>query len=28
VLTVLLDTDVAAEHWIKRGTALLCQLDD
>ena len=28
VLTVLLDTDVVAEHWIKRGTALLCQLDD
>jgi len=28
VLTVLLDTDVSAEHWIKRGTALLCQLDD
>jgi len=28
VLTVLLDTNVAAEHWIKRGTALLCQLDD
>ena len=28
VLTVLLDTDVTPEHWIKRGTALLCQLDD
>ena len=28
ILTVLLDTDVTAEHWIKRGTALLCQLDD
>ena len=28
VLTVLLNTKKPVQHWIKRGTALLCQLDD
>ncbi|XP_014211752.1 dynein heavy chain 12, axonemal [Copidosoma floridanum] len=28
VLSILLDTEVPAAHWVKRGVALLCQLDD
>ncbi|XP_024937311.1 dynein heavy chain 7, axonemal isoform X2 [Cephus cinctus] len=28
VLSLLLDTDYHVSHWIKRGLALLCQLDD
>lgn len=28
ILSILLDTDYAVNHWIKRGLALLCQLDD
>ncbi|XP_035204491.1 dynein heavy chain 12, axonemal-like [Stegodyphus dumicola] len=28
VLHFLLPTDRRPQHWIKRGTALLCQLDD
>ena len=28
VLSILLDSNVDASHWIKRGLALLCQLDD
>ncbi|XP_011505655.1 PREDICTED: dynein heavy chain 12, axonemal-like [Ceratosolen solmsi marchali] len=28
VLTILLDTNISSSHWIKRGVALLCQLDD
>lgn len=28
VLSLLIDTDMPVSHWIKRGLALLCQLDD
>ena len=28
VLSILLESDVDVRHWIKRGLALLCQLDD
>ena len=28
VLTILLNSDCDVHHWIKRGAALLCQLDD
>ena len=28
VLPILLETDQPVEHWVKRGTALLCALDD
>ncbi|VDQ14133.1 unnamed protein product [Trichobilharzia regenti] len=28
VLPILLPTSVDPSHWIKRGAALLCQLDD
>ncbi|KAF7397975.1 hypothetical protein HZH68_009197 [Vespula germanica] len=28
VLSILLDTDKKVSHWIKRGLALLCQLDN
>ena len=28
VLSVMLDTAKSPDHWVKRGTALLCQLDD
>ncbi|ESP01004.1 hypothetical protein LOTGIDRAFT_225521 [Lottia gigantea] len=28
VLAILLNTEYSVEHWIKRGLALLCQLDD
>lgn len=28
VLSILLDTDRPVQHWIKRGLALICQLDE
>lgn len=28
VLMIMLDTSLPVSHWIKRGLALLCQLDD
>lgn len=28
VLMILLDTELPVSHWIKRGLALLCQLND
>lgn len=28
VLPILLSTDKPVQHWVKRGCALLCQLDD
>lgn len=28
ILSIYLDTDYPVSHWIKRGLALLCQLDD
>ena len=28
VLSILLNTEKPSDHWIKRGVALICQLDD
>jgi len=28
IMSILLDTDRSVSHWIKRGLALICQLDD
>jgi len=28
VIPIMLPTDLLVQHWVKRGTALLCQLDD
>lgn len=28
ILSIFIDTDYPVSHWIKRGLALLCQLDD
>ena len=28
VIAILLKSNMSVSHWVKRGTALLCQLDD